>query len=151
MVSRRVGNARLLKLAAFLDKLPSKAFDYCVIVRGDEAPDPRDPDCGSTACAIGWMPKALPRLAKWEHLSQYASEDSDLAWEVIPRGDAEAPVFDARRRSYGRPSFATAGHVFGLDADTTEYLFNPAQNDLDSDAHPRDVARHIRQWVERHP
>lgn len=76
------GNKRLLKLAVFLDKVPPKAFDlnsFIRIYRYDSNFNPtfaedktikevltgilnKDErfDCGSTACAVGYMPIVFP-------------------------------------------------------------------------------------------
>lgn len=49
----RVGNARLLRLANFLDIVPRKQFDYAVIV-GENWKGKSDLSCGTQACAMGW-------------------------------------------------------------------------------------------------
>lgn len=57
--------SRLLKLADLLDKLPPEKFNYHRVIVGDDIP--RDTfDCGSTACAIGWAPIAMPDELRYE-------------------------------------------------------------------------------------
>lgn len=48
-----VGNRRLLKLAAFLRKLPRKRFNYESWV-GEDWQGAPSLSCGTTACALGW-------------------------------------------------------------------------------------------------
>lgn len=50
---------RLLKLAAFLRKLPAEKFNINdVVTRWDN-------NCGSICCAMGWTPKVFPKLIQW--------------------------------------------------------------------------------------
>lgn len=54
---------RLEKLAAFLDKLPRKKFDFSILVAE------RDEDgCGTICCAIGWIPAVFPKLITWREM-----------------------------------------------------------------------------------
>lgn len=57
---------KLLKLAAFLYKLPEEKFDLNVIV-GEHCglQQLTAMSCGTTACAIGWCPKVFDDV-KWE-------------------------------------------------------------------------------------
>lgn len=57
-------NRRLLKLAAFLARLPRQKFSYnfCVKERDKNG-------CGTVGCAIGWTPKVFPRLVSWHNKS----------------------------------------------------------------------------------
>jgi hypothetical protein len=49
------GKRRLLKLAAFLDELPRRKFDFGFF---------GNPACGTAGCAIGYCPIAFPRFWK---------------------------------------------------------------------------------------
>jgi hypothetical protein len=55
--------ADLLKLAAFLEKLPRRKFDFDSVVRswarGKKA-------CGSVCCAMGWCPAVFPKRVSWD-------------------------------------------------------------------------------------
>jgi hypothetical protein len=62
MTTKKVGNQRLLKLAAFLEKLPPKRFDYGSFV-GDSWQGKPDLSCGTTACAMGWA-VAMPEFKR---------------------------------------------------------------------------------------
>ncbi len=61
-VALKRGNARLLKLAAFLKRLPPKRFDYLNWV-GDDWQGKPDLSCGTTACALGWA-CAMPEFKR---------------------------------------------------------------------------------------
>lgn len=52
-VSLAVGNRRLVKLAAFLEKLPRNRFDYSRFI-GADWEGGQNLECGTTACALGW-------------------------------------------------------------------------------------------------
>lgn len=123
-VSEAVGNRRLLKLAAFLWKLPRKRFDYSVFVGGDWQ-GAQDLSCGTTACALGWactMP-AFRRLGL--RLGDfYPSLRSD-------------PILNP---------YEVAAELFGLDPYEAEELFAP-QTDREILATPKYVARKIERFV----
>lgn len=60
----KIGNARLLKLCAFLDTLPPEKFHYRCVVK--EARRHRKHICGTVCCAWGWTPRVFPKLVKWD-------------------------------------------------------------------------------------
>lgn len=129
---------RLLKLAAFLDKLPKAKFNFGLLV--NEAGKPMlealaagKHACGSVACAIGWMPAVFPRQVKWD------SKENPQGIELIVRRESVP--------------FRSAAQFFGISNDDARYLFNPGGSEdqateLDDDATPKQVAKHIRKFVE---
>lgn len=146
---------RLLKLADFLDQLPPQKFDFdSIAVEGEkphkEALKARKESCGTTACAIGWMPAVFPRLTRW--VRTIAPWDT-VTIHIAPKG-----------RSKMR-DFQVAEDVFGLTEQEAEWLFMPdavvnnglewwdkgyaeAISPCDSGATAKEVARHIRKFVE---
>jgi hypothetical protein len=145
---------RLLKLADFLDQLPPQKFDFDTIaVEGakphKEALKARKESCGTTACAIGWMPVVFPRLTRWVRTPCYFDS---VAIHIGPAGRGKARDFEV------------AEQVFGLTEQEAEWLFLPDatlyehSDDLwntgcsiispcGSDATAKQVARHIRKFV----
>lgn len=137
-----VGNVRLLKLAAFLEKLPRKRFDYASVVGYDWQGKP-DLSCGTTACAIGWA-AAMPQFQK---LGLKLDFDPVYGNSRLEGGVAK-----------GKYNPGTA--IFEISDDEWDYLFQPGWNltddagtDLplpvapDADATPKQVAKHIRRFV----
>jgi len=60
---------RLLKLADFLEKeVPNQNFHLCYVGRGS-VEDISKYRCGSSACAMGWLPAVFPRTFKWLYQS----------------------------------------------------------------------------------
>lgn len=143
---KHVGNRRLLKLAALLEKLPRERFDYGVYADWKGAPDL---SCGTTACAIGWattMPefrKLGLRLARTRTSNSFGSHVS----VAVPRGGSNSDA----------PSAGTS--IFSLDENEWDYLFMPDSalydgrgyevrpEGPDNDATAKRVARHIRRFV----
>lgn len=142
--------ARLLKLAAFLMKLPKAKFDFAsVIYQGGkpmmEALKLGAHRCGTTACGIGWMPAVFPRDLRWNN-ARHA--DNVLFRKGFPT----------------LTNFNVAEKYFGLTAGEAEFLFSPdasyyvgceengisgayRKSPLDADATAKDLARHIRKFV----
>ncbi len=86
MITKKTGNKRLLKLANFLtsDQVKKHFNLRSFISVGSEAKKERIPAgevmaaiyendraCGTTACAIGWAPIALPDLFRYEYDDRY--------------------------------------------------------------------------------
>jgi hypothetical protein len=130
--------ARLLKLAEFLEKLPRKRFNYSTWFGRDWKGKP-DLSCGTTACALGWA-ATMPNFKR-------------LGLE---------PWFDYTSRFH---EFSLHGHranyikigdeIFGLTEDEAGYLFaydnegwTPLPMSPHADAGPKQVAKHIRRFVE---
>jgi hypothetical protein len=94
---------RLHKLAAFLDTLDNKDFDYSTYV------SELDDGCGTVCCAVGWLPKLFPEDWRWtgkrltpqavELRGRYYAYPSDAASEFfdIPQEDGEALFVDAAK------------------------------------------------------
>jgi hypothetical protein len=142
---------RLLKLADGLETLPDKVWDYRRIMkRGTKSPKDAllaGGGCGTVGCAVGWSPAFFPELTWTEHmLVTFADREQD---------DAD--------------SFETIRKFFELHSEETELLFEPHVNRKDEvdedegnwedrlgtdqlpwDVTAKDVARHIRKFVELH-
>lgn len=128
---------RLLKLADFLDALPRQKFNYSHFVNQAgkpmrEALKAGKHACGTTACAVGWMPAAFPRLVAWRYMG-------DEAFGVTLKGLEEL----------GLSNFETASRFFDLPYHTISMLFDPgnAENPLGHDATPKQVAKYVRECV----
>lgn len=142
---------RLLKLAEFLEeRVPTRAFDYGVVVHFGEHTDPmkvieNEGKCGTQACAMGWMPAVFPRTFKWS-----------TGYGTIAPG-AEGQV---QNRINGQVDWYAMTDFFGISMDEAHFLFMPEwwgsitladkrySNDLPSKARAKTVARHIRRFVE---
>lgn len=61
-MNQSVYNKRLLKLAAFIEKLPEKKFDIHSMV----AKKNKHGDCGTVCCIAGWLPKVFPGNWYWK-------------------------------------------------------------------------------------
>lgn len=137
------GNARLLRLAEFLEQLEPKRFDYKSWV-GSDWGGKSDLSCGTTACALGWA-AAMPefqalgvRLVK----SQYSQYNNSM----IKMENSDYFPGYAQIQEVGI-------EIFGLDRDEFEYLFVPRE---DWDPHgtikertasAKQVAAKIREFV----
>ena len=133
---------RLLKLARFLEKLPTSVFDLSYIVNGqcDQLQmlvDTKFKDkkvihkCKSMACAVGWMPAVFPELCMW---SNGTVTDCD---DLVSRND-----------------MSLAKHIFDMNFDQLSYLFdttyfagNKEYTRNISKETPKVVAKRIRNFV----
>lgn len=132
-VSRAVGNRRLLKLAAFLRKLPRKRFDYCTWT-GDNWKGAQDLSCGTTACALGWA-ATMPTFRR-------------LGLYLNVYGTPELP--GARGREWWEsPAIVAASRLFSITTNQAGMLFAPDEDE--EDATPKYVARKIERFVKEHP
>jgi hypothetical protein len=130
---------RLLKLAAFLEKLPRAKFDFSIIVDQSglpmlEALKAGKHPCGTVACAMGWMPAVFPKYLKWD--------------------DPKEPFGVRWRKNSSDNTSDVAREFFGLSYEQVYWLFFPnssiwaeKDNGLTDDATPKQVARHIRRFV----
>lgn len=118
---------RLLKLADFLSELPRKRFYYGRWV-GDNWGGKQDLSCGTTACAFGWA-ATMPEFRR-------------LGLCIAP-GFLSGVV----RLKDGGSSYSAAEKVFGLNPDEHDLLFLPAESGLGERATPKQVAKHIREFV----
>lgn len=130
---------RLLKMAGFLEALPPHKFDFDTYVRVGrkhpaEALAAPEEHCGTTACAVGWMPAIFPDEFEWKALS--------LPWstDVLPSPIGSSCVswryVEVEIRNF-------------LDITTWQYdfLFVPDSSRLNADASAIEVAQHIREFV----
>lgn len=138
------GKRRLLKLAAFLRKLPREKFDFTIVAREAgkpmrEALKAGATRCGTTACAVGWMPAVFPRSCEWiaDTFRGYAMRG------VVLKGQPLLPF----------EMLKVAEQFFGLTDDEVALLFVPSDaptpGQLGDDATPKQVARHIERFVKR--
>lgn len=125
---------RLLKLATFLENLDPRVFDYSTIRVQYE--DGRE--CGTLACAVGWLPECFPDLAA--AIVQPPS-GHPFCRTVLVAGKGDYSVYQG---------LDLAELLFGTNREETDYLFLPATvvNSLLPDATPRSVAALIRTFVE---
>ena len=131
---------RLNRLADFLDTLPPERFDYSRFV-GDDWAGAQDLSCGTTACALGW---ACTRPEFQKLGLRLVMNDSG----VFPMGMPQCGNYTWQH---------AAEPVFGITEDDATYLFlsDEHHQDIDydavspsGDASARDVAEHIRNFVE---
>jgi hypothetical protein len=126
---------RLLKLAAFLRKLPRERFNYGLWVGHSWEGNP-DLSCGTSACAFGWA-TTIPSLRA-----------SGL--RLVRRNDFDYGQPGWRNPKTGRTTIGyerASREVFGLSADEAHHLFIPSWP-LGSEASPQQVADHIVGFVE---
>lgn len=148
---RIIGDRRLLKLATFLEKLPSKDFNYSHWIGSNRrSNEPMHPGCGTTACALGWA-ASMPEFRRLGlRIIPYNAQFND-SYKLIG-----IPLPDGNRLE----TYAAAQKIFHVDHDQAQFLFRPGAaiyglGDFDrfdapgSDATPKQVAKHIRQFVKR--
>ena len=128
---------RLLKLADFLETLPPERFDYSDWVgwnwKGDQTLS-----CGTPACALGWA-AAMPEFRELG-LQLIACPAAFRDGVIGKIGLKDDPDCGAEHAS---------AVIFGLSEDEHDYLFVPDwSNDLDENASAKEVADHIRRFVE---
>lgn len=125
---------RLLKMATFLEALPPHMFCFKEYVKlGTKSPLEAlaDPEgrCGTTACAVGWMPAVFPAEIKWV---------LDTSWRggLIPTM-VDQSVFDAY----------TIREFLNLTVMEYDFLFIPDESLLSNNATAVQVAAQIREFV----
>lgn len=146
---------RLLKLAEFLHDMPRAKFDFRTIFNQGTKP-PLEAlaagahRCGTVGCAIGWMPAALPSVAKWTYMdvSSYGEPKKLVVADIVLREDEQCSDFRAAERA------------FGITYDESCWLFSPFggggtfggsnSHNVGHRATAKQVARHIRKFVERY-
>jgi hypothetical protein len=121
---------RLLKLAGFIKKVKPKLFDLYSIIGYESASGPdfeglkkQIHTCGTTACAVGYVPVVFPRSYKYDKTS-----------EIVCIKDATNDYW---------PSI---GKFFGLDKLEMDYLFQTTDYPYDNRG-PKDVAKRIEHFV----
>lgn len=120
--SKQIGNERLMKLAAFLSRLPPRKFNFKHVVAKED-----ENGCGTVCCAMGWCPAVFPKDWEW------AYQDVRL-----------------KRRATGYWSFHDALRYFVLTEDEADSLFMPGRRPQYGgpvNSKPKDVARNIRAFV----
>lgn len=132
---------RLEALCRKLDTIPRKRFNYSHWVDVDWEGKP-DLSCGTSACALGWattvpcLRQAGLRLVK-DNAGSYVS------------------LRGSRLNQDDDPSISAAKHVFDITYDEAYYLFIPKDDFIGGAAKPgaeataKQVARHIRKFIER--
>lgn len=129
----KTGERRLLKLIAFLEKLPRRKFDFRYIARQADTPK-----CGTVCCAMGWTSSVFPKRVKLV-LDAINPEYSDLVSRV------------SGVENYDR----VALELFGMDQYTANDLFYPDNQDLvheslpncTDSATPKQVAKMLRKYL----
>ncbi len=138
---KKINAKRLLKLAAFLDKLPRSHFSFATTHKEVE----KSPEniCGSVGCAIGWCPTVFPTLVGLAK-NQYKN------------------TFTMNGRGIPCDSdwVAVGGRLFDMPRLDAFLLFTPADilfwsrpspwapdDPLRSNATPKQVAKRIRTYV----
>lgn len=132
-VTRATSNRRLLKLANFLSALPRRSFDFSKWVAETEKRN--GTHCGTTCCAVGWMPRVDARNWRWEKRSTLGFQPA------LCTGSKQWPTDDAAK-------------YFGISLTEASYLFVPddtsySEGNLPDTAPPKRVAQHIRRFVAR--
>lgn len=147
---------RLQKLAKFLEEHdfndPDAGFDFGTWVKGESSKHP----CGTTACAIGWMPVVDPE--NWKYIK--SKKDEDMHHWALPvlKGivDFKYKPDNICRISFTCPHInVSAYQYFGIDEVEFSHLFKPnAQKPmmyggtyLGVGAGPKQVARNIRDFI----
>ena len=129
-VSNKVGNRRLLKLAAFLEtKVPRKQFDMKDRL-STKPEDLKDPQCKTAACAMGWA-TTIPEFKKLGlKFTEQKNQYEETEYHVTFGKDAD----------YGMKS---AEQLFGISDDEAWQLFN-SQGYAET---PKQVAKRLRRFV----
>lgn len=123
------GNKDLLRLADFLDTLPSKRFDFNTWV-GDDWKGKPDLSCGTTACALGWA-ATIPAFRKRGLRLTMRGGYADVLYENYTWSlNSGAAFFNL--------SLKEARHLFTNDG---------MYNGLNLDPSAKQVAHHIRKFV----
>lgn len=131
--------ARLLKLAAFLETVPRRAFD---IHQWQKSPPTKSEggepgECGFAGCAMGW-----------------AANQRMFRGLKIVRGEFHAVVV-LQEKPRGRKyfEFDAGSKLFEIDGDSSRHLFSPMRYERRSayfSPTPKQVARRIRSFVKEH-
>lgn len=125
MTTRAEYHARLLKLAAFLEQLDPKRFNYRRWV-GDDWKGAQDLSCGTTACALGWaatMPEFQELGLRLEQVVSPDSEGDISPLNLVSLSEAAlAGVVPSRREPHNGPQVA-AEAVFGVKRQSYVALF----------------------------
>lgn len=127
---------RLLKLAAFLDTVPNKAFDMSLWqAQGADKPEGKRPgDCGFAGCAMGWA--AHTRMFRGLSVEPYGL--------LIYQPDGGAKYTERYWEDY-----EAAAAVFEITEVQALHLFAPSHYESQfRRPTPKYVAKRIRKFVE---
>lgn len=143
----RTYKSRLLKLAALLERLPRKQFNYGEWGRFTKHPDQETVDlcdatryplsndsvhaCGTVACALGWAPSLTFARRAGVRLWMVPSSDGKFFYGIFFYGERRIGESEA------------ADELFGLD---NTGLFLPSY-EYPSSSSPKRVAKRIREFV----
>lgn len=103
--------SKLLKLARFLAKLPSKKFNFNTVVDVYNAKR----ECGSVCCAVGWCPSVFPKEVHW------------VVTDLWPDGTKSADV-ELMGKKYREQFFdyeGVASKLFAMRSADAYVLFTP--------------------------
>jgi hypothetical protein len=136
---------RLLKLAAFLEKLPRERFDFSLWV-GRDWGGAQDLSCGTTACAMGFGVAMFGKQCRVRLVRVNAPLGDNGCW----------PVCQWRRPNHNKTMAQSAeagARIFGVTELEFIRLFTslpvarPTYERLPSNATAKQVAKHIRTFV----
>lgn len=117
---------RLLKLAAFIEKLPPRKVYMGCVARLNGAKRMNPFECTSVACAMGWTPAVFPHLVAW------AEEDDDVH------------RFVCLKRRDGEINEEAMTILFDIDESDALSIFNSGREKYHT---PKQVALGIREYV----
>lgn len=123
---------RLIKIAEFLENLPEHKFDFSAyVILGSKQPLEAlcslEEHCGTTACAIGWLPAIFPESFKW--VKDWSDELSPALVENDEWNENDIRDF------------------LEIDQRNYDFLFIPGSSSLYNEAKPKEVAEQIRQFI----
>lgn len=139
------GNARLLRLAEFLDTLPPERWNYEVWVDTERWEGKPDLSCGTQACALGWA-CAMPEFQELGvRLLKTTNSWGDEVARFLVDGYEDAGPLAAAKRLFGLNS----AEVDRLFIDTPSHLLDEDGNRPDDleEVTPKHVAAEIRAFV----
>ncbi len=139
--TERLHGTRLLRLAAFLEALPRKKFDYTTWGK-------KLPTCGTVACALGWG-CTLPFARK---------AGARLTFNPFHKDEYEVGAVGYYSCEFGDFGEDPGEKVYGQQGDDFEMLFypegsrcevtlRPGMKQLGDKATPKQVAKNIRAFV----
>jgi hypothetical protein len=132
---RKIGNSRLLKLAAFLRLVPPDKFDLTHwFSRGELCRDsePSLKSCGTKGCALGWA-TAMPLFRRLGLVIDF----TDRAIVALKREDLGYSCYSP---------MVVAQHLFAISMAEADLLFAPGVQECD--ATPVEVANFIERFVQ---
>lgn len=142
----KIGARRLIKLADFLQKVHHSKFNLNEWVSGINtklmAKKPtRKGDCGTTACAVGWLPNIFPRSWSW-------TDGQMDAWGMVVGTEIEYKPWGDRGLSLTHNmKLNAAAEFFDIDFDESSSLFIPDEYSDRGNTTAKMVAKRIRSLV----